>query len=182
MKMKRLIAYPDYRFERITDITADDLRKMNASAVALDLDNTTVKDASYHLSHKVREWIDSIKAEGFKVIIVSNTYPVRALYLAEKMGGVPYISFARKPHTKALRKAAEKLEVPVERIAMIGDRLFTDIAAANKSGAISIKVEPMGNEKFFTTHYIHERKREEEYLSNFRKTAKISKKLSRDFT
>ena len=82
------------------------------------------------------------------------------------MGKIPYIAMANKPHTKAIRKAAEILKVDVSRIAMIGDRLFTDVMAANKAGAISVKVEPIEEEKLFARYFRKEREKERKYLSN----------------
>ncbi len=162
--MKHYNACPDYSFRRITDITVQDLRDMGAEAVAIDLDNTTVKDSSYSLPESTKKWLDNIKENGISVVIISNTTFIRAWYLSKKMGSLPFFSLAAKPHTRALRKASEKLGVNLENIAMIGDRLFTDVMAANKAGAISVRVEPMEKEKRFKAHFERARKREEEYM------------------
>lgn len=140
-------AYPDYNFQRVEDITPEDIRKMGAKAVAVDLDDTTVKDASFHLPRSSRAWAKDMQDAGIPVIIVTNTYPIRAYILSIKMGRVPYISFARKPHSRPIRKAAEKLGLKPEEIAMIGDTLFKDMLAANRAGAISVKVEPRRRRK-----------------------------------
>lgn len=163
-KKKSKHAYPDYNFKKITDITVEDLNRMGAKAIAVDLDNTTVKDASFHLSHEVKEWVEEMRAAGFKFIIVTNTFNFRAKFLSEKMGGVPYEAEAKKPHTKALRTAAKTIGVDVSQIAMIGDQLFTDVFAANKAGAISIKVEPFEKEKLFASYWKKVRGKEKAYI------------------
>jgi hypothetical protein len=35
------------------------------------------------------------------------------------------------------------MELPVEQVAMVGDRLFTDVLAGNRLGMFTILVEPM---------------------------------------
>ena len=173
--MKYTNAYPKYQFRRITDITVEDLRKMGARAVAVDLDNTTVIDSSYKLPDETKNWIETIRNSGIKVIIISNTLYTRAWYLGKKMGDVPFIAPALKPHTMAIRKAAKMLDVELENLAMIGDQLFTDIISANKAGAISVRVEPMEKEKLFSGHFKKVRAREREYMKQHRYESKKGK-------
>ncbi len=162
-------AYPDYEYKRITDITLDDLYNMGAKAVAVDLDNTTVLDSTLHAPGGVKEWLQTVRAAGFPVIIISNTYPIRAWMLSKKFGKLPWISMADKPHTSAFFKAAKMLNIDVSDMVMIGDRLFTDVMGANKAGAISVKVEPFEPEKLFAAKFRRERKKEHEYLEKRRK-------------
>lgn len=162
-------AYPDYEYKRITDITIEDLHNMGAKAVAVDLDNTTVLDSTLRAPGGVKEWLQNVRAAGFPVIIISNTYTIRAWMLSKKFGKLPWISMADKPHTGAFFKASKMIGVPVEDIAMIGDRLFADVMGANKAGAISIKVDPFAPEKLFAKKFRKERKKEHEYLEKRRK-------------
>ncbi len=162
-------AYPDYEYKRITDITLDDLYNMGAKAVAVDLDNTTVLDSTLHAPGGVKEWLGMVRGAGFPVIIITNTYPIRAWMLSRKFGKLPWISFAEKPNTGAFFKAAKMLQVNVEDIVMIGDRLFKDVMGANKAGCISVKVDPFEPEKLFAKKLRRERKKEDEYLAKRRK-------------
>lgn len=63
---------PKYRFRSVLDITPDDLRKMGAKAVGLDIDNTIAPDGTLKFIDGAQEWIDSVRAAGFPVTIVSN--------------------------------------------------------------------------------------------------------------
>ena len=137
---------------------------MGVKAVAIDLDNTTVNDASFRLPEQIRRWIKRVQAAGIQVIIVSNTVTPRAWFLSKKMGGVPFVANARKPRTKALYRAARKLNLHPSEIAMIGDQLFTDVLVANRVGAISVKVDPIGRDKFTPKKYEEIRRREREYI------------------
>ena len=66
-------------------------------------------------------------------------------------------------------KAAKILNVDISELAMIGDRLFTDVMGANNAGAISIKVDPFEPEKLFAEKFRKERKKEREYMEKRRK-------------
>lgn len=132
---------PDYSFESVNDITPEVLQSIGAEAVAIDLDDTMVKNMSYSMPHKSREWVKSLKKKGIKVIIVSNTFVFRALYLSSKIGYVPFVPLAGKPLPFALQIASEILHINMDKIAMIGDKFDKDIISANRAGAISIKVE-----------------------------------------
>ena len=64
--MKRTeLLMPKYRFRAVIDITADDLRKMGAKAVGLDIDNTIAPDGTMNFTEGIREWIESITESGF---------------------------------------------------------------------------------------------------------------------
>lgn len=139
--MKKVKGKPDYFYKRITDITVEDVKKMGVSALAVDLDNTAVKDSSYHMEKDVIRWSDKMRKNGIKIVIVSNTFFHRALWFSYKMGWVPFVALANKPSPLALKTAAKLIKTKVNSIAMIGDRLTKDVLCANRAGAVSVKVE-----------------------------------------
>lgn len=120
--MKQLKAKPDYLYNKITDITVDDVKKMGVSALAVDLDNTAVKDSSYHMGKDMIRWSHKMRENGIKIIIVSNTFFHRALWFSYKLDWVPFVALANKPSPLALKTAAMLLKTKVNSIAMIGDR------------------------------------------------------------
>lgn len=145
-KIKRLFAYkknhrvPDYVFDSIDSITPDNLKEMGAEAVAIDLDDTMVNNMSYSMPEKSRRWVHSLRSRNIPVIIVTNTFVFRAIYLSHKIGGVPVVPLASKPHPFPLHIASRILNIKMNKIAMIGDKYSKDVLAANRAGAISIKV------------------------------------------
>jgi hypothetical protein len=66
-----------------------------------------------------------------------------------RIGGIarsldlPYILGAVKPSRRKLRQAVTAMDLPVEQVAMVGDRLFTDVLAGNRLGMFTILVEPI---------------------------------------
>jgi len=49
-------------------------------------------------------------------------------------------TYIGKPHRRMIDLMSEKLQVPNEKICCVGDRLYTDIAAARNAGAVSVLV------------------------------------------
>lgn len=164
--MKEKNAVPDYFFERLTDITIEDVKNMGVKALAVDLDNTLVIDFSYRLSAESRQWVDMMRGAGIPVVLVSNTFFHRGLWLSFKCGFVPFVVPANKPYKLPLRIAARLAKTDVSQMAMIGDQLFTDILCANNAGAVSVKTEPIQDEIIFAGHFKRTRKKEKEYLEN----------------
>ena len=165
MKKKIDNAIPDFFFKKLTDITADDLKAMGVKTIAIDLDNTAVKDSSYRVSPNVRAWARKMKKEGIKPVIVSNTFIHRAMWISYRLGFIPFVAPANKPSVLPLKIAAKLTHTDIHSLAMAGDRLFTDILAANRAGAVSIRVEPIADEILFASRFRRIRQQEKQYLS-----------------
>ena len=156
-------ATPDFSFDRLTDITVEDLRKMQVKAVAIDLDNTSVYDCTITPIKGVRQWLKTVKDAGFRVVIISNSFALRAKVMG-KMFDCPSYGPAEKPDTKMILMAAETAGVEIHEMALIGDRLFTDIVGANNSGAVSVYVKPYRKELMIPFYWKKARQDEIEYL------------------
>ncbi len=157
---------PRYFFNRLTDITAEDIFSMGANAVGIDLDNTSFYDNTIKPLDGVTDWLQKMKQAGIPVIIVSNTYMSRAKKISRLLGGIPYIGNAKKPDTECFFRAAELAGTDVSHFAMIGDQLFTDIQGANNAGAVSVRVKYTKRELVFHFRYRLLRRRERLYLEN----------------
>jgi HAD superfamily phosphatase (TIGR01668 family) len=56
---------------------------------------------------------------------------------------VSFTASAGKPRRGALRRVLADLDLPVERVAMVGDRLFTDVLCGNRLGLYTVLVRPV---------------------------------------
>lgn len=157
---------PRYFYDSITDITPEDIFSMGGSAVGIDLDNTTVYDSTLTLFPGVREWIKKIQEAGIPVVIVTNTYNIRAKLISKKMGSLPYIANADKPDIRCFRKATAITKTDISGFVMIGDQLFTDVQGANNAGAISVRVKYKTREILALFHFLKIRKLEKIYLES----------------
>ncbi len=164
---------PQFFYDSITDITPEDIFRMGGTAVGIDLDNTTVYDSTLRLFPGVKEWIKSIQAAGLPVVIVTNTYTVRARMIAKKMGSLPFIANADKPDTRCFEKAVKITNTDIPGFVMIGDQLFTDVQGANNAGAISVHVKYKTREILALFHFLKIRRLEKIYLESKGKGDKV---------
>ncbi|MGN0579350.1 MAG: YqeG family HAD IIIA-type phosphatase [Ruminococcus sp.] len=133
-------------FRRVTDITPEILKKLNIRGLILDLDNTLTTHDNPRPADGVLEWIDLMKREGIRLMIVSNNHPPRVRPFAEMLG-LPFVSEGKKPLTKGFKEAAAKIKLPRESIAAVGDQIFTDVLGANLMGIKMLYVVPIEHEK-----------------------------------
>ncbi len=159
---------PKYRYKTVLDISVEDLHKMGAKAVALDIDNTICNDGKDNCIDGLDNWLKSVQDAGIKVMIISNATGSRPRKIAERLG-LSYLSFARKPFAHKLVKGAKMMGVEASEMAMVGDQLFADIKAANRCGAIAIRVEPMEGETRFKLYYAKRRAKENPVITEFEK-------------
>lgn len=134
--------FPTLYRRRITDITVEDLRRLDAECLLLDVDNTLTTHDAPDLTDGVKAWLAQMGEAGFALVIVSNNSAQRVAPFAEKIG-LPFYAHARKPLPFGFRSAAKQMETHRKRCVVIGDQLFTDMLGANLAGIQSILLEPI---------------------------------------
>ncbi|MBE6835765.1 MAG: YqeG family HAD IIIA-type phosphatase [Ruminococcaceae bacterium] len=150
---------PDYIFHSVLDISPEGLLSRGITLVAVDADNTLVYDNTIDFIDGAKDWVNKIRQGGLEIAVISNASLGRAEKISNHLGIKTYgLSF--KPSPKGILKAAEDFNIPPEKIAMIGDQITTDVVAANKAGAVSIKTDKIENEIRFYYYYALRRKRE----------------------
>lgn len=137
---------PDFAFYRITDIEISFLKKNGIKGLILDVDNTLTTHDNPIPAEGVREWIENMKQNGIKLIIVSNNHPPRVKPFADLLG-VDFVCEGKKPLSKGFKQASEKMNLPFDEIGAVGDQIYTDILGANFSGIKSLYVSPIEHEK-----------------------------------
>ena len=63
-----------------------------------------------------------------------------------KQLNLPYCLAARKPSRRSLRQVLKIIDLPPAQVAMVGDRLFTDVLAGNRMGMVSLLVQPIDSD------------------------------------
>lgn len=142
--------YADAYFDRITEITADFLRKNDIKGLILDIDNTLIGHNVPLPNDEILAHLRYLEKEGFKLCVVSNNRFERVKSFCEKIGVQCFVFDALKPRAKGYTLAAEKMKLPKEDIAAIGDQVFTDVWGARRAGCFAILTKPLhkGNEGF----------------------------------
>lgn len=133
---------PEYLFQDITHITPEFLRQQGIRALLLDVDNTLTAHGSQQLSQPVADWLAQMKAQGVRMVIVSNNLRRRVEPFARQLG-LEYISMGCKPLPGGLARARHLLGVRRGQVALVGDQLFTDRLAGWLYGIRVLVVQPM---------------------------------------
>lgn len=134
--------FPTVYRRRITDVTAEDLHRLGAKALLLDVDNTLTTHDAPDLTDEAKSWLAQRQADGFVLLIVSNNREERVAPFAEKIG-LPFYAHARKPLPFGFRAAAKQAGVHRKQCVVIGDQIFTDMLGANLAGIPSVLLEPI---------------------------------------
>jgi HAD superfamily phosphatase (TIGR01668 family) len=126
----------------VLSLTPEILHQHQLGGLVLDVDETLVPVRSAEASEELLPWVETIRPVA-KLWLVSNNISEARIRRIAKVLNVPYIAGAAKPSRRHVRRAVEAMELPVERVAMVGDRLFTYVLAGNRLGLFTILVEPM---------------------------------------
>jgi hypothetical protein len=126
----------------ILSLTQDILHHHQIKGLVLDVDETLVPFNSSEASEELMEWVAEIRQVASLWLVSNNLSENRIGNIARSLN-LPYIFGAAKPSRRKLKEAADAMSLPVERVAMVGDRLFTDVLAGNRLGMFTILVELM---------------------------------------
>ncbi|MBR2283228.1 MAG: YqeG family HAD IIIA-type phosphatase [Ruminococcus sp.] len=135
----------DFSFHRTVHITPGFLKKHGIRGLILDIDNTLTLHDEPVPAEGIAAWVNRLRRNGIKLVIVSNNKPERVQPFADSLG-IECICGCTKPLRKGYTAALELLELSPGETAAVGDQLFTDIWGANFSGITSIFVDPMAQE------------------------------------
>ncbi len=139
---------PTFAMKSVLEITPEMLNEMGVKALILDLDNTLTTHNNPRPADGVTEWLNSMKAAGIKLLIVSNNHAPRVTPFAEMLD-LDFVPEGAKPLPKGYNIAVKKFGMPKNTVCAIGDQIFTDILGANLAGIKSIFVYPIEFESGF---------------------------------
>ena len=135
---------PHRVFGCYADITPDYLTEQGITLLLSDLDFTLAAKKTPRPDPPLRDWIADLAAHGIGFMIVSNNRSGRRVTECCADLGVPYQGHARKPSPRGLYAAMERAGADAAHTAMLGDKLLTDMLAANRAGVLALMVEPVG--------------------------------------
>ena len=135
---------PDYLFDSYREITPDFLHRQGIALLLTDLDYTLAPKAVRRPNEALKSWIAELQGAGITVMIVSNNRSGSRVTEFCADLGVPYQGRAGKPSPRGLEAAMARAGADRVCTAMLGDKLLTDMLAANRAGVLPLMVEPVG--------------------------------------
>lgn len=138
---------PDLKVKKITDITLEMLTKNKIEALLLDVDNTLI-DLDKNPLDGIKKWIEDMKKNNIKFCIISNSIKKKKVKKIANFLEIPYIYFSLKPSKIGFKKAKKILGMNEnQKIAEVGDQIFTDVLGTKRMQMFSILTEPICEEK-----------------------------------
>ncbi len=138
---------PDFAYRSVTEIEPRWLRSLGVEGLLIDIDNTLTRWESAHIPPEVKEWLESLRREGLAIYFLSNGRGPKRRRVEEQTG-MRCITGGIKPLPSFFRAGLRKLNLPPQKVAMIGDMVFTDIWMANLLGMTTILVDPVSRIDF----------------------------------
>ena len=135
---------PDRVMDRYADLTPAYLNEKGITLLLSDLDFTLAPKSVRRPDQPLRDWIKQLREAGIDFMIVSNNRSGRRVTEFCADLDVSYQGHAGKPSTRGLEAAMERAGADRAHTAMLGDKLLTDMLAANRAGVLALMVEPVG--------------------------------------
>ncbi|BCL36293.1 YqeG family HAD IIIA-type phosphatase [Nostoc sp. MS1] len=126
----------------VLNLTPDIIQHYNLKGLVLDVDETLVPITVGDASPELKEWVEQIRSHTALWLVSNNLSEPRIGGIARSLN-IPYYLGAAKPSRRKIRAALQAMNLPVEQVGMVGDRLFTDVLAGNRLGMFTILVEPI---------------------------------------
>lgn len=161
---------PDYFAASVDTIEYETLRRQGVRYIALDVDQTLTHNRAMQLDEHVADALNGLVRAGVidGIFIASNSRrnldEVAGILRAQRVRATRLI---RKPGKHYYRRLMRLAKCVPQEIAMIGDRLFTDVLGGNRAGLVTIMVDPNGPDMWLD-RLTRLRKIEKRYLKRHR--------------
>ena len=139
---------PTYRADAITDVTVEDLHRLDIRLLMLDFDNTIVPYTTNEPTPEMLAWLKNMLASNVQICVVSNSHNDRVKIFC-KQYGIDCITHAKKPFSKGINECLQRYGLPKTQCALAGDQIYTDTLGAGCAGIRSILVRAIHNHNFW---------------------------------
>ncbi len=141
--------FPDIYVKNIYNIDYDSLKNKGVETLVFDLDNTLAPFDIELPTSEIKDILSMLVSKGFIVLIVSNNKVERVEKFSKDLE-INYIGKAGKPKVEKIKNFIISNGGVLEKSAIVGDQLFTDMWVGTKLGLTKILVDPIANRDEFT--------------------------------
>ena len=128
-------------------ISQSELQKKGINSLLLDVDGTLLNRKSNMMPKAVKNWIIESK-KLFSLYLISNNPSKKRIAKIAKELNLSYKYNASKPRKKVTLSAIDEIGREQKNIAIIGDRIFTDIIVGNRCDIKTILVKRLNRDGF----------------------------------
>lgn len=139
---------PEKVYESLARMPWQDLYNEGIRTALLDFDNTLGPDHATEPEDYSYQCVKMIEETGIRCCLVSNAKSGRSAKIAEMLG-IPVVTYANKPGTSGVLKAIKLMESSADKSVMVGDQVFTDVIAGNRSGVRTFMVEKLHKQEIW---------------------------------
>ena len=141
--MRRLLEPTWVATGSLCDLPLEVFFDQGIKALVLDVDCTLLPRHSQVMPECVVRWVHEARQQ-FRLHLFSNNPSRRRIETVANNFELPFTAGAGKPRRGPLRQVLEQLQLPAQQVALIGDRVFTDVLAGNRLGLFTVLVHPIG--------------------------------------
>ena len=131
----------------IYNISQSKLQKEGISCLLLDVDGTLINRNSKNVPKLVKNWIFESK-KFFSLYLISNNPSKERIGEIAKELNIKYKHNALKPRKRITLSAISEVNCESKNIAIIGDRILTDIIVGNRCNIKTILVKRLNRDGF----------------------------------
>ena len=129
----------------IYELSHSKLSERGITSLLIDVDGTLLSRNSNIIPQKVKKWIIHSK-EIFDLYLISNNPSKKRIYKIGKELGLNYKYRALKPRIKKTLEVINNLNKDKNNIAIIGDRIFTDVIVGNRCKIKTILIQRLNKQ------------------------------------
>ena len=129
----------------IYNLSQSELKKKGINCLLLDVDGTLINRKSNKVPKAVKYWICESKKFFSLYLISNNPSKKRIAKIAQELN-LRFKYNASKPRKKVTLSAIKEIGIESKKIAIIGDRIFTDIIVGNRCNIKTILVKRLNRD------------------------------------
>ena len=141
----------------IYKVSHSKLFELGITCLLIDVDGTLLSRNSNIIPNKVKKWIIKSK-KIFNLYLISNNPSKKRINKIGEELGIDYKYRALKPRMKSTLEVINILNKDKNNIAIVGDRIFTDIIVGNRCNIKTILIQRLNKKglplKFNATLFI----------------------------